>query len=730
MNSPHVVRFLRNHWLLGIVIVVYFLLATLYALAIPPFEGQDAPAHFTATVYYRSGLRMPEITPDAVAVYGYELLVQPPLYHLLAGLATKAWPSEPSLQFAKDSYNRYLQKGLSYRQSVVLPQPNQGALTATWVARFISLLGGLLTLVSTWWWIQILFPGKQWLAGAATAVVAYNPEFIYLSTSITNDAWSAGAAAFVLALSTWVVLHARKPQSWLWVGAALGIASLTKYNTLLTGLPIGILWLLYWRQRGARHAWIGGIWGSLGFFAVAGWWFTRNFLLYGEPIPMNILNQIVGLRRPEPYDLETTLSYIPWLLASFWGVFLAVVIPGWSLDLIRWFMGIGILGFLASLGFTRNLPGPRRLILYVAIPLYLLVVAGSVLYWTSTVNFGEQGRLGFVGLAAFGLVMAWGWIGWLPKQWQPLLAQMVIGFMLVLAITGWMTAREAFALPSPMPSAFQPTRPVDAHFEGGMHLVGSDFPQGGAGTPGDVLPFVLYWNTATPIQDDYTLFIHLVDEQGNKLFQFDGVPVQGRHPTRQWRPGEVFSDPYLLQIPDSATPGVASLWIGFYALDTEERVPVYSPDRTLLGGEILLARIRITDTPLESQPLEHEKVAQWANGIYLRDVTVTWDAAGEPKGLTLAWSTTQTLHKDYRVFLHIVDAQGHILAQVDGEPQHGLAPTSTWRSGEQIRDTITWEAQTPSWSSILVGLYDPITNERLAVLEPPVEDNAIPLVKK
>ena len=61
---------------------------------------------------------------------------------------------------------------------------------------------------------------------------------------------------------------------------------------------------------------------------VAGWWFVRNWLLYREIVPLERVAEVLPTgHRAEPYTWQRTFEYVPWLIASFWGVFVAVIAP-------------------------------------------------------------------------------------------------------------------------------------------------------------------------------------------------------------------------------------------------------------------------------------------------------------------------------------------------------------------------------------------------------------------
>jgi hypothetical protein len=67
--------------------------------------------------------------------------------------------------------------------------------------------------------------------------------------------------------------------------------------------------------------------------------------------------------------------------------------------------------------------------------------------------------------------------------------------------------------------------------------------------------------------------------------------------------------------------------------------------------------------------------------------------------------------------VHLVDASGSIVAQADSIPTlaGGVAPTESRRKGEVIADTHLLTVPDAGSYRLLVGLYDPVTGERLPV---------------
>ena len=50
------------------------------------------------------------------------------------------------------------------------------------------------------------------------------------------------------------------------------------------------------------------------------------------------------------------------------------------------------------------------------------------------------------------------------------------------------------------------------------------------------------------METDYTVFAHIVDQEGAIWAQRDSVPVAGGRPTSTWQPGEIIEDEYEMII--------------------------------------------------------------------------------------------------------------------------------------------------------------------------------------
>ena len=95
----------------------------------------------------------------------------------------------------------------------------------------------------------------------------------------------------------------------------------------------------------------------------------------------------------------------------------------------------------------------------------------------------------------------------------------------------------------------------------------------------------LYWRGLVPITTDYVLFIHVVDAQGQRVFQRDLPPRYEDYPPSHWQPGELVIDKADLPLP-ALPPGEYRLLIGLYDPASFAQLPV-------AGGEAELPAIRV-----------------------------------------------------------------------------------------------------------------------------------------
>jgi hypothetical protein len=114
--------------------------------------------------------------------------------------------------------------------------------------------------------------------------------------------------------------------------------------------------------------------------------------------------------------------------------------------------------------------------------------------------------------------------------------------------------------------------------------------------------------------------------------------------------------------------------------------------------------------------------AAFADGIMLENASISeTPPAAEGGGfcVQLVWSVIQPPPADYTVFVHLLDANGQLVAQSDLTPGNGYAPTTNWPAGETVLDRhglILPPAIAPGRYEVMVGLYEATTGARLPLL--------------
>jgi hypothetical protein len=118
-----------------------------------------------------------------------------------------------------------------------------------------------------------------------------------------------------------------------------------------------------------------------------------------------------------------------------------------------------------------------------------------------------------------------------------------------------------------------PQYPIDAQFGDIAVLVGGDFPERTL-HPGQTLNYTLHWQALYSTDQDYTVFNHLLDTEGNLRAQRDSMPQGNRYPMSMWDPGEIVIDPYAIPLPPELEPGQYTLRIGLYETGTGQRLSI------------------------------------------------------------------------------------------------------------------------------------------------------------
>jgi hypothetical protein len=141
----------------------------------------------------------------------------------------------------------------------------------------------------------------------------------------------------------------------------------------------------------------------------------------------------------------------------------------------------------------------------------------------------------------------------------------------------------------------QPSHQVSAgQLAGQVRLLGFDAPEPQQVRAGASLPLTLTWECLSPMNDDYTVFIHLAEVGTAPVAQADSEPLGGGYPTSFWDPGEYVMDTYVLDVPIGVTPGEYELLVGMYLLATGTRLSLEDSAGQFIGDAYSLGQVTVS----------------------------------------------------------------------------------------------------------------------------------------
>lgn len=769
------------------IILLFVALGVVYSVKTPAFETPDEIWHFAFIHHLHQGHGLPVSEPSTQELWRQQG-VQAPGYYLAAAALT-AWIDTRDFPQIYARANPHVALGDSraaINRNFLLPYaddgwPWQGTFLALHVARLFSVLLGAVTLWATYQTLRLIVPAQ--IAFFGTASFAFIPQFIFISAAVSNDNAINALAALVL----WrVVALAMKPpdtrssdtgsfdpdpahhatsrfftpqrRDFLILGVLLGIAVLTKLSALgLVGVA-GLAVLGYslerrdWRIVRDAILWIG-----VPLLLIGGWWYLRNWLLYNDPLAWNVWQANI-LLRVEPAGWNLIRNSLAGLADSFWGVFgwMNVLYPEIVYRLFRslvWLVSIGLI--LGTVRWIRLGHGiDRRFWAGALLAIWIVVLAVS---WVRFMQIAPaaQGRYFHPAAPTIALFMGLGVYGW--RLWT---LPWVMGCVLftLSALTPWWIIQPAYT-PSVGTQLAEgtPLTPVEAQVGDGFRIRGVHAEPAQL-TPGETATVTIQWHAVDSPEgrseagqaqgdgsvNDYSVFVHLVDDDGLTIAQLDTVPGGGLRPTSQWQPGAQYTEQYAVYIPPSAyTPTQATWAVGLYGVGS-----------VAAAGPIDGGRLPVTlentapaeDNVAEQRATEIAGVYSDGSALYFGTVAVTPPAGEVPNALyarfedgmglagytlsrrvlqpgdtldvTLYWQPEQTPSRDYTIFVHLLD---EALDGAGGEDRTPDTPTTAWTAGEiyvhEHSITIPPE-RSPGFYRLAVGMYAQPGFDRLSLVDP------------
>jgi len=689
----------------------YLLLASLYSVVTPIFEASDELWNYPMVRYLaQNGLQLPPQDPANPGPWRQQG-TQPPLYYMASAVLTAGIDTSDmdvvrrinphaDIGVVKPDRNA----NMVVHQAALEAFPWRGTVLAVHIIRFFSVLLGLGTVIVSYRLGRELFPDDPHIALGAMALTAFLPMFLFISGSVNND----NLSNFLGNLLTLQVIRLLKsPQPTLRQYALLGISAgcglLAKLSLGFFIPIIGLaLLLLSLQKKDWKPLLVGGLIAGSLTIVIAGWWYLRNWQLYGDPSGLAMFLQMVG-RRAIPANATQLWAERDSFLWAYWGFFggVNVALPGWVYTL---FNIIGAAGLLSAAIYSiktyvwdpilrhKAARGNHRmgidapLLITLVWPLLTFI---SYLRWTAETP-ASQGRLVFVALSSITLWMAVGLLWILRGRWRVIPLVSAGGFHFAIAILApFLAIAPMYQPPAFAPlAAFEAATPVFREPEGNGQIafLGGRILQVERLQPGDDVALDLQFGLIEPVSRNWSLFVHLVTPDGVIVWQRDVYPGGGTMALSDLREPVQWDNPVSVNIPLNAySPMTLQVDVGWYDLQSGERL------QTTAGLEVATVGTFELEAPPDSEGLNLPNPVRlnFENQIELVGYSLSdlSPQAGDTIELTLYWRALRPLSIDFKIFANILDRTTlSKYASSDGMPDSWNRPTTTWQPGEIITD--------------------------------------------
>jgi dolichyl-phosphate-mannose-protein mannosyltransferase len=441
-----------------------------------------------------------------------------------------------------------------------------------YIGRIVSLAFGAMLGLFTYA-IAREFVGSS-VAALAMALAILNPQFLFISTSVSNDVPGAAVTTCGLWLVVRMAQHGVTIRRVLAFGLVVGLATLFKLSglALLALLPLLALSAIRKDQQPLR------VMGMLSLAVVPAAcvlipWFIYNIQTYGDPLATSALFIYMGQRNAlMSLQLWGDLSSLLW--RSYWLDFsggglayangLVYIVPAL----------IVIVGVIGALWQAWRQPTWRWPIALLGV-WFALVLGALLSVTTRTAIFIGGGRLLYPAASAVAIIIA---LGLSSVSLSRLSLVVTISVVLIATAT-----IPLYLWPQNNAVAWMPDRNLSAAqgaftLEEKARMTGYTIEPADPG-PGDVAHIYIAWQVLQPLEENYSVFVQLLDfsdpAHPRVVSQLDTYPRLGSLPTQRWRVGQTILDRYPLRVPSDVRPGWHGVVIaGLYNFANGQRLQV------------------------------------------------------------------------------------------------------------------------------------------------------------
>lgn len=705
----------------------FVLLGLLYTSAAPILEKNDEDNHLALVIHFAHGGGLPVQLAGEQTAWAQEGS-QPPLYYWLASLPARLFDtSDFAFQARPNASPQYSALFPSNKNKHLLtPQKfafgYAGSMLAAYVLRVLGIAAGVATVWFTFKLAQRVTlrqaQGRPHVALLAMGLAAFNPMLLTVTTAVSNDGLVIALSAAAMWLLAECVMGGITTRRAMALGALLGLASLAKVSGTLL-LPIAVMALLaksILNERRSLFDWRSYRFAAivaLVWIAIAGWWFARNHALYGDFTGTAMMVQVAGARI---VPIEPIGEFRGFRM-TFLGIFGQTNVPldAWVYGLWDGFIALALAGLaMAWLARRRDLTAQQR-IMFMAMGAHVLLVAGSIAVWTSHVS-ASHGRLLFPALPSVAALLAIG-IAQLFKGMrlpQRATAWAALPFVAVAALAPIATIAPAYRPPliAALPADATPAQLTLAPY---AEVMGYRMTPSHA-RPGDTVRVAVYLRALQRTPSDYLLATKLFGRDDAPLARFDTYSGGGLLPSSEWQAGQMWVDEMDFHISDDAkTPAILRLQFALFNAYFGKSAKNF--DANGKAGSPLFAASTLLPA---TQPISTQPLATFGEIVQLDKIEAGALRAGAPLTATLQWQPLDKAQQDFTVFVHLLDANGQLIAQSDSPPDAGQFPATRWVAGATFSETrvlvVPANAHAGAYR-LSIGMYDSKSGARLPAVD-------------
>lgn len=581
MKVKSAANWLKNEWCVALPTFAFVIISAIYGVTVPLWESPDELAHFD---YIEHLVKTRSLPVQRIGVR--DAAHHPPLYYLIAALfSSTADFDDPTGRLRRNP--EFVWAGLDtkkhniglHRSSETFPY--RGIALAAHLARCVSVACGATTVALTYVIARYIFPShhKRGLALLASGLVAFNPQFLFISGSVNID----GMAAMTCALALWLLIRALDApfswQAWAMTGASCGLAILTKSSTFTIGLVAGLMLLICAIRYQSLHLlWSSGLALSAACLLISGWWFVRNYVLYGDPLGWQVFTtNWETVLRDDPLRWYDVHRFFTVQFQSFWGRFgwMTITMPAWVFRAIQAICILGVVGlglwvWRRKLALTLS----KKLNLVALIALSLLQEGFQFRSIFTFDGSWYQGRYLFPVIAPLSILLSTG-------LWHLTAKRVVQTGLGILIGVGMLSLAIAVPLCIIHPKYRTPTLPKwsawtlpyrsDVIFGERISLLGYKVDES---LEQFDTTFTFYWQAIKHPELNYSVFVHAVDESGKLVTQSDvGLGSDRDYPSSAWWKEDIVPSRHILTLSSDSKAEIDEIRVGVYFAPNGKRLP-------------------------------------------------------------------------------------------------------------------------------------------------------------